>query len=416
MKHIVYGSVLVFALLTQPCVASNWPQFRGPGGSGQSDEKNLPTTWSEQENLVWKAALPGYGASSPITLGERLYVTCYSGYGVDRANSGSMEDLMLHVVCLSKSDGKIVWDTHVEPKLPETRRVNQHGYAAATPATDGENLYVFFGKSGVFAFDLDGTQLWNADLGSGTHRWGCGTSPVLYKNLVIVNASVESGSLVAVDKKSGQEVWRAGGMQRSWNTPHLVSVADGKQELVVSVRGSVLGFDPATGDQLWRCEGIPDYVCPSVVSRDGIVYVIGGRRSLSMAIRAGGRGEVTDSHKIWQQTAGANVSSPVIYKDHLYWVSDRNRTAYCLRLDNGEIVFQRRFSGQPYASSIVGDGKLYVQTRYDGTFVLAAKPEFEQLAQNRLEDRSTFNASPIISGGRIFLRSDKYLYCIGKKG
>ena len=124
------------------------PQFRGPGGQGATSEENLPLVWSDTENIAWKTELPGYGASSPIALGERLYVTCYSGYGTDRGNPGTMEDLTLHVVCLSR-DGKIVWDQHVQPKLPESQRVRDHGYAAATPATDGEHLYVFFGKTGV---------------------------------------------------------------------------------------------------------------------------------------------------------------------------------------------------------------------------------------------------------------------------
>lgn len=405
--------LLIFAtMIVSNVTADEWPQFRGPGGQGVTSEQNLPVVWSDTQNLVWKTALPGYGASSPIALGERLYVTCYSGYGTDRDSGGTMQDLTLHVVCLNM-DGKIVWDRHVQPKLPETERVRDHGYAAATPATDGEYLYVFFGKTGVFKFDLDGNQLWNAEVGDGTNGWGSGTSPVLYKNLVIVNASVESGSLVAINKDSGKEVWRAGGMKASWNTPHLVTVAGGKSELVVSVKGTILAFDPETGQQLWSCDGIPDYVCPSVVSQDGIVYVIGGRTSRAIAVRAGGRGDVTETHRLWEAKAGANVVSPAIFQGHLYWVSDRNRIAYCVRLSDGEVVYAERFRGQPYASSLVGDGKLYIVTRNGGTYVLAAKPEFEQLAHNELDDRSTFNASPIVADGKLFLRSDRYLYCIG---
>ena len=393
--------------------AADWPQFRGPGGQGMTKEKNLPLTWSDAENVAWKTELPGYGASSPIALGDHLYVTCYSGYGTGGEDRGSMEDLTLHVVCLKK-DGSIVWDQHIQPKLRESERVRDHGYAGPTPATDGEHLYVFFGKSGVFKFDLDGNQLWQASAGDKTHGWGCGTSPVLYKNLVIVNASVESGSLVAIDKESGEEVWRAGGMRASWNTPHLVDVAGGKQELVVSVKGQILAFDPDTGDEVWNCDGIPDYVCPSIVSDSGVVYVIGGRTSKAIAIRAGGRGDVTESHRLWEAKAGANVVSPVVYEGHLYWVSDRNKIAYCLRLKDGKVIYAERFRDQPYASALAGDGKLYIVTRYGGTYVLAAKPEFEELAHNKLDDRSTFNASPIVAGGKLFLRSDKFLYCIGE--
>lgn len=405
--------MLTAMLVTDHSTAAEWPQFRGPGGQGRTTEQNLPLTWSETENIAWKTELPGFGASSPIALGDRLYLTCYSGYGVDRENPGRMEDLILHVVCLS-TEGEIVWDRHVQPRLPETERVRDHGYAAPTPTTDGEHLYVFFGKSGVFKFNLDGEQLWQADVGEKTHGWGCGTSPVLYGNLVIVNASVESGSLVAINKVNGKEVWRAEGMIASWSTPHLVKVGDGKHELVVSVKGKILAFNPETGEQLWNCDGIQDYVCPSVVSDEDVVYVIGGRTSKAIAIRAGGRGNVTQSHLVWEAKAGSNVTSPTIYDGHLYWVSDRNKIAYCVRLDDGEIVYSKRFPDQPYASALVGDGKLYIVTRYGGTYVLAAKPEFTQLAHNTLDDQSTFNASPIVANSKLFLRSDKFLYCIGK--
>jgi outer membrane protein assembly factor BamB len=344
-------------------------------------------------------------------LGDRLYVTCYSGYGLDPENPGNQEDLTLHVVCLTNR-GKIIWDEHVQPKLPESKGVRDHGYAGATPATDGEHLYVFFGKSGVFKFDLNGKQLWQADVGEGIHGWGCGTSPVLHGDLVIVNASVESGSLVAINKDSGKEVWRAGGMDASWNTPHLVDPGNGRHELVVSVRNKILAFDPETGEELWECAGIEDYVCHSIVSHNGVVYVIGGRNSKAIAIRAGGRGDVTESHRVWKKNAGANVCSPVVHDGHLYWVSDRNKVAYCMRMTDGELMYEKRFPDQPYASPLVGDGKLYIVTRNGGTYVLASKPEFQQLAHNKFDDDSTFNASPIVADGKLFLRSDRFLYCI----
>jgi len=408
-----FAVILTSIIVTGQLSAAEWPQFRGPGGQGSTSEKNLPLKWSATENVAWKTELPGFGSSSPIALDDRLYVTCYSGYGVDDRSPGKQEDLKLHVVCLTM-EGKIVWDEHIQPRLPESERVRDHGYAGPTPATDGEHLYVFFGKSGVLKLDLEGKQLWQADVGEETHRWGCGTSPVLYQNLVIVNASVESGSLVAIDKDSGKEVWRAGGMDASWNTPHLVELSSGSQELVVSVKNQILAFHPATGEPLWHCDGIQDYVCPSIVSQAGVVYVIGGRSSKAIAIRAGGHGDVTESHRLWEARAGANVCSPVIHEGHLYWVSDRNKVAYCVSIEDGEVIYAERFPDQPYASALVGDGKLYIVTRYGGTYVLAARPEFKQLAHNRLDDRSTFNASPIVANGKLFLRSDRFLYCIGK--
>ena len=226
-----------------------------------------------------------------------------------------------------------------------------------------------------------------------------------------MNASVESGSLVALSKADGKEVWRASGMDSAWNTPQLVTLADGKQELVISVKGFILGFDPATGTQLWKCQGIPDYVCPSVVSQDGVVYAIGGRQSQAMAVRAGGRGDVTASHKLWKADAGSNVSSPVVYDGHLYWVSDRNKTAYCLKLSDGAVAYAEKVAIQPYASAVAADGKLYAVSRRGGTLVLAAKPAFEQMALNKLDD-SSFDASPAVAAGHLFIRSNRYLYAI----
>jgi hypothetical protein len=405
-------SLCCVILSTQALSAEDWPQFRGPGGLGISQAKDLPVTWSETENVLWKTALPGYGSSSPIALDDRLYVTCYSGFGIERGQA--MEDLTLHVVSVNAPDGKILWDKRISPILPESSRVRDHGYAAPTPATDGKHLYVFFGKSGVFKFDLDGNQLWRTSVGDRTHGWGCGTSPVLYQDLVIVNASVESGSLVALNKETGDEVWRTGGMVRSWNTPHFVTTAAGQQELVVSVEDWILGCDPQTGKELWRCEGIPDYVCPSIVSHQGVLYVLGGRSSKAIAVRSGGRGDVTNSHKLWQTDVGANVSSPVVHDGHLYWVSDRNRTAYCLDLSDGSVKYEERVGKQPYASALLADGRLYIVTRGGDTMVLAARPQFEQLALNELDDSSTFNASPIVCNGALILRSDENLYAIKK--
>ena len=388
--------------------AADWPQFRGPGGQGGAQAKGLPTTWSETENLAWKTKMPGAGASSPIVVGKRVIVTCYSDH-----DPQNMQQLRLHVVCVNRADGKIVWDRELEPSLPEKNKVRDHGYSGPTPASDGTHIYAFFGKSGVVKLDLAGKVLWRSSVGSGLHGWGCGTSPVLYKNLVIVNAAVESRSLVALDKQSGKEVWRAPGMNSSWNTPHLVSLPGGKQELVVAVKNRILAFDPQTGKALWNSDGIHDYVCPSVVSKDGVVYAIGGRNSQTVAVKAGGRGDVTGSHQLWRASVGANVSSPVVSGGYLYWMSDKNRTAYCLDIKNGRVAYAQKAS-QPYASMVAADGKLYVPLRRGGTMVLAAKPEYQMLATNRFEDRSIFDGSPAVADNQLFLRSDRFLYCIAK--
>jgi len=408
--NFILSGIMISTLLTGAS-AQDWPQYRGPDGQGIGQATHLPSTWSDTTNVAWKTPLPGAGSSSPIALDGKLYLTCHSGYGVEGA-TGTMEDLLLHLVCVDVSTGGVLWNTPIKPSLPEERKVQDHGYTAQTPATDGTHLYVFLGKTGVFKFDLKGTKIWNASVGSKTHGWGSGTSPVLYKNLVIINASVESGDLVALDKQSGDEVWRSPGMNSSWNTPHLVKTAQGDTELAVTVREFVLGFDPATGKELWRCKAIPDYICPSIVSQDGILYAIGGRRSQAVAIRSGGRGDVTNTHKLWQAPVGANVSSPLIHDGHLYWVSDRNNTAYCISLADGSIQFEEKVSQQPYASIMMADNKLYVVTRRGGTLVLAAKPQYQQLGHNKLSDKGQFNASPIVTNNRLILRSDRNLYCL----
>jgi hypothetical protein len=280
--------IVTVLLLARPLPGADWTEFRGPGGRATSEATGLPAKWTEVENIVWRTKLPGPGTSSPITLGDRIYVTSYSGYGL-APNEGDMNDLRRHVVCVDRTSGKILWDRQFEPRLPESKysggNSSRHGYSSSTPTTDGERLYVFFGKSGVYCLDLDGKEVWNTTVGSDTHGWGSSNSPVLFEDLVIVNASVESQSLVALNKRSGEEVWRTEGIRRSWNTPVLVDVPGGQTELVVSETENVLGLDPRTGEELWRVTGFDGYVCPSVVAHDGIVYVV---RGSSLAIRAGG--------------------------------------------------------------------------------------------------------------------------------
>lgn len=400
----------------------DWPQFRGPGGLGISTAKNLPATWGPDQNVLWKRELPGPGSSSPIVVGERVFVTCYSGYGIPDQPAGEMERLKRRLVCLNLSDGKIVWDTAVAAKTPEEPYqswMTRHGYASSTPASDGRLVYAFFGKSGVFAFDMNGRQLWQADVGSSTYGYGSATSPVLHGELVIVNACAESNSLVALNKQTGKQVWRYEKMEESYNTPLLVELSGGRTELVVETYNQWLGLNPATGEQLWNCAtGYRDYVCPSLVAHGGVVYGLGGRSGKGMAVRAGGRGDVTQTHLLWKGTQGSpNVPSPVYNGGHLYYSND-DGVAHCVDAQTGSIVYQQRLndrSGEMWASPVVADGRLYYLSRAGRTFVLAAKPEFEQLATNDLGDESTFNASPAVTDGRLLLRSDRFVYCIGQK-
>lgn len=414
----VPGFVLTLWLLSAPALAADWAQFRGPGGMGASEEKNLPVHWSSSENIAWKVDLPGPGSSSPIVVGERVFITCYSGYGLE-PNAGDQKDLRRHLLCFERATGKKLWSKEFEPKLPEHNYQGEgsyQGYAGSTPTSDGQRLYVFFGKLGVFCFDLDGNELWHADVGDGIHGWGSGASPVLFGKLLLINASVESGSLVALDKLTGKEVWRAGGVRAAWDTPLLIPGKD-RTEAIVSVESRLMSFDAATGKPLWDADGVHRYVCPSVVAHDGVVYAIGGGHT-SLAVRTGGSGDVTSSNTVWKEQKGSNVSSPVYLDGHLYWASDNGGFICCQNAASGATVFQERLEPRPgsiWSSALLADGKLYFVSQHAGTYVVAAKPAFELLAHNVFEDDdSRANATPAVSGGRLFLRTDRALYCIGK--
>ena len=411
--------LVVSALLL---VAADWTRFRGPDARGVAHSPAVPVTWTERENVVWKTALPGFGSSSPITLGDKIFLTCYSGYGLDADEPGDQESLRHNVISIDRADGKLIWAKATEARLPEPAYdagfIELHGYASGTLAADREAVYAFFGRSGVLAYSVDGKPLWRVYVGDGTHNWGSATSPILHNNLVIVNASVESESLVALDKADGREVWRVPGIKRSWSTPLVVDLPGGAQELVVSMEGKVLGLDPATGEELWQCAGVKDYVCPAVIAQEGIVYVTGGIKPHTLAIRAGGRGDVTETHLLWESNKATKVPTPLYHDGHLYWINQRG-IATCVKADTGEVLYDERLdiSGRGdkiYASLVLVDDKLYGVTRQAGTIVLAAKPEFELLARNDLGDSSIFNATPVPVDGQLLIRSNRFLYCIGK--
>ncbi len=423
MKQSLLLSVVALALVTSSSEAADWMRFRGPQCSGVSTDTGLPTTWNATENVIWKTPMPGFGASSPITVGDRVFLTAYSGYGLSEDEPGEMENLTHHFLCVDRNSGKILWDKRsraLQPEEPYRSFIALHGYASNTPVSDGENVYVFLGKSGVWAYTLDGKNLWKISVGQKTHGWGSGTSLLLAGNALIVNASVESQSVWAIDKRNGEGLWRVEGINDSWATPVLLNLPDGKQELVVSLREKILGLDPATGEQLWYCDGVKDYVCPSVIAHDDVAYVTGGRgAALLTAIRGGGRGDVTETHRLWELRKTSKVSTPVYHDGLIYWVNHQG-VACCVDATNGELVYQERMKIEGrrdlvYASPVLADGKLYVVSRQGGAIVLATGREFKELARNDLGDDSVFNGTPVIDNSRLLLRSDRFLYCLGKK-
>ena len=461
----IFLGLVTIAFCARPISASDWPRFHGADGNGTSlDTQSLPVTWSEKENLRWKCKLPGPGASSPIVVGRRVFVTCWTGYGVDPDNEGNEKDLRRHLICLDRDNGSVIWDESVAPVLPEdpySGNFTQHGYASHTPVSDGQRVYVFFGKTGVLAFDLNGRKLWQTGVGagSGPHGWGSASSLILYKNFVIVMASAESESLVALDKETGKEVWRRkdAGFSGTWGTPILVDCGQGRTDLVIAVPHKIWGFDPDTGKLRWQCDGLDsDSICSSAIAHDGIVYVleVGPRGGGNMAVRAGGEGDVSKTHLVWRGVERTRIDTPVLENGRIYFVS--NRAANCLDAASGKSIYKTSLTGGPltpeptpggprpdggrpgdagrpsggrpgggrsgmrgqdYSSPIFGDGKIYFLSRSGNMFVYATGPKFKLLGQNCFaSDGGDFSSTPAISDGQLFIRSSKYLYCVADLG
>jgi outer membrane protein assembly factor BamB len=414
-------------LISQATNAGDWTRFRGPNGSAVSSDDHTPLRWSEKENIVWRTPLPGPGTSCPIMTGGRIYLTSYTGFGISEQNPGDPAKLERVLICLDESTGKLLWQRAIKGVANEDRfqgYLTSHGYASSTPATDGERVYVLFGKAGVVAYDLEGKELWRKPVGTGSARmgWGSAASAIVYKNLVIVNAAAESTAVYAFDGATGKEVWKspADSLDGCWGTPLIVEPKEGPAELVLAVGGEIWGFNPETGKFLWFCQTPGgDAICSSLVSRDDVVYMVTGGPGGggAAAVRAGGKDDVTKTHRLWTNPRITSyITSPVLVGDHLFGVNDQG-LAYCLDSKTGTAVYQQRLPerGQLYASLTAAGDKLYAVTRDQGTLVLAARPEFEVLAHNRLENAGTCNAGPSISKNRLLLRSNKFLYCIGEK-
>lgn len=348
---------------------------------------------------------------------DRIFLTSFSGYGMSEEEVGNKADLKLHVLSFDRETGSQLWDKSIDAsdKTQEfSQRVADHGYATGTPVTDGKAVYALFGVSGVVAYDFDGNLLWQALIGDETAGFGSASSPVLFENLVIVNASIESSTVLAFDKTTGKEVWRIADINKAWTCPCLAQVGDAT-ELIINQKDVIYGFDPATGKKLWSCVGIDDYVVPVPIHHDGVVYCLGGRTNRSIAIRLGGRGDVTKTHKLWEAAVGANVTSPVFYDGRIYCASDKG-IAFCLDAKTGEEVYRERIPTRAriYASIIRAGKHFYVTTRDAGIIVLEAIPEYKEVGINKIEsDANMLNASPAVDNNQLLIRSDSFLYCIG---
>ena len=434
MKSLNAGaSLLLPAALVLICVASaatchaeNWTRFRGPNGTGTSESKSIPMEWNNDTNIKWSADLPGKGSSSPVIFDDRVFLTAYTGYGLDRANPGDPADLKRHLLCFDRKKGTELWRTTVKSdheEDPYKGFICDHGYASSTPATDGKQVFVLFEKTGLLAFDMDGNQQWKTNLGtdSDPQQWGGGASCMLYKDKVIVVAGNVGRAIVALNKSDGSTAWKVSddNFKSCWSTPSLIDVDD-HQELVCSTPGKIIGLNPDDGSELWRANSpIDRTVCGSLAELDGIVFAMGGREGRAVAVKTGGSGDVTKTHTLWSGALRSGIGTPVVADRRLYWTS--TGIAFCADCKTGKYIYKERIKkkkgGRPagdYASALrVGDNVL-LTTRGGATYILKATADFQQVASNQLEDAGLFNATPAISDGEIFIRSESKLYCIAE--
>ena len=423
------------ALLTTTAGAANWPQWRGPNGSGVSTEKNLPAEWNPNKNIKWKTAIAGRGHSSPVVWDNKIFLTtAIEGDVVPGAKAvthiidggqvflhpdsiGADRKHTFKVICLNADTGKVLWEQTAFEGTPYDNRHRKSSYAASTPATDGKFVYAFFGTEGLFAYDMAGKLAWKVDLGKlGTVGMGTGTSPILHENLVIVQCDEESGEasfIVALDKKTGKEAWRTPRkVQASWATPILVAGAK-RTELITSGNETVIAYDPATGKELWRHKGVESNAIPSPVANQQMVFVSAGfPEKVVMAINLGESGDLKDS-VVWKYAKGtAYVPSPILYGEYLYLTTDRGILT-CLDAKTGEVKYEGGRIPIPAtftASPIAFEGKILLTSEDGDTFVVNAGPKHEILRTNSVGE--PVYASPAVADGKIFIRGEKNLYCV----
>ncbi len=402
-------ALLLICLAGRLQAEGNWPRWRGPEGTGHSLETGIPVKWDAQA-VVWKTALPGQGQSSPIIWGERIFMTTALDKGKQRV-----------VFCVDRRDGKILWQ-HLAWTGEAEKSHPMNGWASATCCTDGERVMAFFGKGGLHCYSVEGKPLWSrTDLGTFEGPWGTAACPVLIGDLLIQNCDSQTDSyLLGVDKKNGQTVFktpRANPQRGGWSTPVLAKAGPG-QELVLNGEDWLVGYDPATGQELWKCKTFKGRGEPTVTPGHGLVFVINGLSGDIYAVRPGGRGDITKTHMAWHtpRKTRRDQPSPILVGNFLTVVSmDGVATGYDSA--TGKEQWKDRIQGQFTSSPVAAGGLVYFQSEAGETYVLKPGPKMEIVAQNKLGAPAAeiFRASLTPSEGQIFSRSDRTLYCIGTR-
>jgi len=417
LKRTFVIGLLLCAAAAAPS-AENWPQWRGPSLNGLSAEKNLPLRWSAKENITWKLPLPAWSGSTPIVWGDHVFLNVADG-----------RDMALWAV--DRNRGEALWK---RPLGGGDTRMMKQNMSSPSPVTDGRSVWVMTGTGILKAFDFAGKELWMRDIqreyGRFGLQWGYGSSPLLHDDALYVQVlhgmhTKDPSYVLRIDKATGRTVWR---VERpttarfespdAYTTPALLRYG-GNTEVVITGADVVTGHDPATGRELWRAAGLNpsnegDYriVASSIVYGETI-YASSRERPL-LALKAGGRGDVTRSHVLWAFPNGPDVPTPVTDGTYLYIVNDRGIVS-CVDVKTGKEVYGRTRirSGTYTGSPVLADGKIYVTNEEGLTVVFSAGPKFEVLAENDLDDYTL--SSPAISDGQIFIRTSKFLHAIGTR-
>jgi outer membrane protein assembly factor BamB len=418
---------------------TNWPQFRGPESRGVADNDALPDHWSATENIAWKTDIPGRGWSSPIVAGERIFLTTVVNlgeseapkkglyFGGDRATPADAVH-QWKVICLDLDSGRTLWERLVHEGKPSTPIHLKNSYASETPVTDGQRVYCYFGNIGVFCFDLDGKEIWSHEIAphATRHGWGTAASPVIHEDrLYLVNDNDEESYLLALDAKSGTEVWKVPRDEKSnWSTP-FVWQNPLRTEIVTLGTGQVRSYD-LTGQPLWSLAGMSSITIATPYAQDGLLYFSSGFVMDPLrpiyAVRPGGSGDISlpagQTSSAWiawcQAKAGPYNPSTLVYQDQLYVLLDRGLLASYRAQDGAEIYSAQRLpkGGSFTASPWAYGGKIFCLNEDGVTFVLQAGNSFELLHTNSLADDDMCMATPAIAGDKLLIRSASHLYCI----